>query len=87
MKEVHKIVYDKTYDLNIIDWFEAFIKKDLTKPQKTDNLFHHSHLSLNISLTSVNCNLGHGDWGYKTKILRINNGLVHGTPHTLLYKD
>ncbi len=39
LKEVHKIVYDKTYDLNIIDWFEAFIKEDFTKPQKTDRFW------------------------------------------------
>ena len=39
LKEIHKIVYDKTYDLNIIDWFEAFIKKDFTKKQKTDRFW------------------------------------------------
>ena len=39
LKEVHKIVYDKTYDVNIIDWFEAFIKKDFTNSQKTSRFW------------------------------------------------
>jgi hypothetical protein len=34
MKKVHDIVYGKPYDLNPIDWVEAFLKKDLN-PQKT----------------------------------------------------
>ena len=39
LKEIHKIVYDKPYDLDIVDWFEAFIKKDFTNPQKTDRFW------------------------------------------------
>lgn len=39
LKRVHDIVYDKPYDLNVVDWFEAFIKKDFTKAQKTDRFW------------------------------------------------
>ncbi len=33
LNKVHKVVYDKPYDLNPVDWVEAFLKKDLN-PQK-----------------------------------------------------
>lgn len=39
LTEIYKLVYDKEYDLNIIDWFEAFIKEDFTKKQKTDRFW------------------------------------------------
>jgi hypothetical protein len=38
LKEIHKVVYDKPYDIIITDWIEAYCKKDL-KPQKTSRFF------------------------------------------------
>ncbi|RZD41628.1 MAG: hypothetical protein CXT73_04595 [Methanobacteriota archaeon] len=38
LKQVHDVVYGKSYDLNPIDWIEAFLKKDLN-PQKTDSFW------------------------------------------------
>lgn len=38
LKEIHKVVYDKPYDIIITDWIEAYFKKDL-KPQKTSRFF------------------------------------------------
>ncbi len=39
LKKVHNIVYDESYDMNPIDWFEALINKDFTKPQKTNRFW------------------------------------------------
>ncbi len=39
LKEIHSNVYDKPYDIDIVDWFEALIKKDFTKPQKTNRFW------------------------------------------------
>ena len=38
LKEIHKVVYDKPYDIVITDWIEAYCKKDLY-PQKTSRFF------------------------------------------------
>ena len=38
LKKVHDVVYGKPYDLNPIDWVEAFLKKDLN-PQKTSRFW------------------------------------------------
>lgn len=38
LKEIHKVVYDKPYDIIVTDWIEAYCKKDL-KPQKTTRFF------------------------------------------------
>ena len=38
LKKVHDVVYGKPYDLNPIDWVEAFLKKDLN-PQKTNRFW------------------------------------------------
>ena len=38
LKEVHKVVHDKRYDVNIIDWIEGMEKKD-NDPQKTDRFW------------------------------------------------
>ncbi len=39
IKQIHKVVYDKPYDIDIVDWFEALIKKDFTKLQKTNRFW------------------------------------------------
>lgn len=36
--QIHKIVYDKVYDLNIKDWYDAWMQRD-SKPQKTDRFW------------------------------------------------
>jgi len=38
LKKVHDVVYDKPYDINIGDWFEAFFQKD-PSPQKTNRFW------------------------------------------------
>ena len=38
MTKIHKIVYEKPYDLNPIDWFEAYLRKDFSS-RKTDRFF------------------------------------------------
>jgi hypothetical protein len=38
LKEIHKVVYDKPYDIVITDWIEAYCNKDL-HPQKTCRFF------------------------------------------------
>ena len=38
LKEIHKVVYDKPYDIVITDWIEAYCKKD-RHPQKTSRFF------------------------------------------------
>jgi hypothetical protein len=38
LKDIHKIVYDKPYDVIITDWIEAYCKKD-NHPQKTSRFF------------------------------------------------
>jgi hypothetical protein len=38
LKEIHKVVYDKPYDIVITDWIEAYCKKD-PHPQKTSRFF------------------------------------------------
>lgn len=35
LKKIHKVVYDKPYDLILTDWIEAYCKKD-PNPQKTN---------------------------------------------------
>ena len=38
LKEIHKVVYDKPYDIVVTDWIEAYCKKD-RHPQKTSRFF------------------------------------------------
>ena len=38
LKEIHKVVYDKPYDIVVTDWIEAYCKKD-PHPQKTSRFF------------------------------------------------
>ena len=38
LSDIHKVVYDKPYDLFPPDWIEAFIQKDIT-PQKTSRFW------------------------------------------------
>ena len=38
LKEIHRVVYDKPYDVVITDWIEAYCKKD-RHPQKTSRFF------------------------------------------------
>ena len=38
LKEIHKVVYDKPYDMVVTDWIEAYCKKD-PRPQKTSRFF------------------------------------------------
>ena len=38
LKEIHKVVYDKPYDVVVTDWIEAYCKKD-HHPQKTSRFF------------------------------------------------
>jgi hypothetical protein len=38
LKEIHKVVYDKPYDVVVTDWIEAYCKKD-PNPQKTSRFF------------------------------------------------
>ena len=38
LKEVHKVVYDKPYDVVLRDWIEAFFQVD-DSPQKTDRFW------------------------------------------------
>jgi hypothetical protein len=38
MKDIHKVVYDKPYDIVPKDWVEAFFKTD-NNPQKTDRFW------------------------------------------------
>ena len=37
--DIHKVVYDKPYDFDIIDWIDAGLKKDGKKVQKTDKFW------------------------------------------------
>jgi hypothetical protein len=38
MQDIHKVVYDKPYDIVPKDWVEAFFKTD-DNPQKTDRFW------------------------------------------------
>ena len=38
MKEIHENVYKKPYDINLIDWIEALMRKD-SHPQKTNRFW------------------------------------------------
>ena len=38
LKEIHKVVYDKPYDIVVTDWIESYCKKD-RHPQKTSRFF------------------------------------------------
>ena len=38
LKEIHNLVYDVPYDINVLDWIMAFFKKDIT-PQKISRLW------------------------------------------------
>ena len=38
LRKVHKVVYDKPYDLVPTDWIEALVRKNLT-PQRTDRFW------------------------------------------------
>ena len=38
LKAVHDVVYNKPYDINPIDWVEAFLQVDFN-PQKTDRFW------------------------------------------------
>ena len=38
LTKIHKIVYEKPYDLNPIDWLEAYLRKDFSS-RKTDRFF------------------------------------------------
>lgn len=38
LKEIHRVVYDKPYDVVVTDWIEAYCKKD-GHPQKTSRFF------------------------------------------------
>jgi len=38
LKEIHKVVYDKPYDVVVTDWIEAYCKKD-RHPQNTSRFF------------------------------------------------
>ena len=38
LKEIHKVVYDKPYDIVPLDWLEAAVGKD-SHPQKTDRFW------------------------------------------------
>ena len=43
LKEIHKVVYDKPYDIVVTDWIEAYCKKDC-HPQKTSRFFCSSFI-------------------------------------------
>ena len=43
LKEIHKVVYDKPYDIVVTDWIEAYCKKD-RHPQKTSRFFCSSFI-------------------------------------------
>lgn len=45
LDNIHKIVHDHPYDLNPIDWVEAYIYND-PNPQKTDRMFCSAFVSL-----------------------------------------
>ena len=52
LKEIHKVVYDKPYDIVVTDWIEAYCKKD-RHPQKTSRFFCSAFLGYvytNLSL-------------------------------------
>ena len=38
LQEIHKVVYDKPYDIVVSDWIEAYYKKD-PNPQKTSRFW------------------------------------------------
>jgi len=38
LEDIHKVVYDKVYDITISDWIEGIERKD-KKPQKTDRFW------------------------------------------------
>ena len=38
LQDIHNVVYDKVYDINISDWIQAIGRKD-NKPQKTDRFW------------------------------------------------
>jgi len=38
LQEIHKVVYDKPYDIVVTDWIEAYCKKD-ANPQKTSRFW------------------------------------------------
>jgi len=38
LQEIHKVVYDKPYDIVVTDWIEAYYKKD-ANPQKTSRFW------------------------------------------------
>ena len=38
LEDIHKVVYNKVYDINISDWIEGIERKD-NKPQKTDRFW------------------------------------------------
>jgi len=38
LEDIHKVVYDKVYDITMSDWIEAIERKD-KKPQKTDRFW------------------------------------------------
>ena len=38
LKQIHDVVYDKPYDINVFDWILAFFRRDVF-PQKTDRFW------------------------------------------------
>ena len=38
LKQIHEVVYNKPYDLNFIDWYDAWERKD-SEPQKTNRFW------------------------------------------------
>lgn len=38
LTRIHEVVYDKPYDINVLDWYNALYRKD-NSPQKTDRFW------------------------------------------------
>ena len=56
LKEIHKVVYDKIYDINPKDWIGAISRSD-DEPQKTDRFW----CSALVGYIYVHCSLLHPD--------------------------
>tara|TARA_B100000427_G_scaffold284116_1_gene256803 strand:- start:145 stop:684 length:540 start_codon:yes stop_codon:yes gene_type:complete len=59
LSEIHKVVYDKPYDLFPSDWIEAFLQKD-SEPQKTSRFW----CSALVGYIYTKCNIldNNTDW-------------------------
>jgi len=59
LEDIHKVVYNKVYDIKISDWIEAIERKD-KKPQKTDRFW----CSALVGYIYTKCDIltPHTDW-------------------------